>query len=160
MTPETCAAALRDLGDKGFRKAVSNGLRRGIRAARADAVATGSRIGILRGIFGTKPGGLRALVKTVRVARNGSVYTAGMQVKGVAAMVEEGGRIKPHTITPKNASVLAFKGGAGFARSVQHPGAAVPKRPFIGPALQRGTGRVVDEIDKGLAAAIAEAGLR
>ncbi|MCL5068057.1 MAG: hypothetical protein M1368_06870, partial [Thaumarchaeota archaeon] len=57
---------------------------------------------------------------------------------------------RPHTIEVKNARALHFqKGGQDvFAKSVQHPGIQAGKFSFIGPAIEEGIGKLVQDLLK------------
>ncbi|MCG9060252.1 phage virion morphogenesis protein [Laribacter hongkongensis] len=46
-----------------------------------------------------------------------------------AAIHHHGGKTRPHVIRARHAKALRF--GGRFARSVNHPGSAIPARPFL-----------------------------
>jgi phage gpG-like protein len=62
-----------------------------------------------------------------------------------APIHEFGGTIPARIIRPKNSSVLAWRGpdGMRFARFVRFPGATIPARPYLRPALAAMRERVV-----------------
>lgn len=69
----------------------------------------------------------------------------GVRRSSIAHLIEGG--TKPHTLTPKRASVLRFRDG--FAKSVDHPGTR--GQPFMEPALDSVDGSRGRELfDKGL----------
>lgn len=56
-----------------------------------------------------------------------------------ARIHEKGGATSPHTIYPKNKSVLVFRGADGnlvFAKKVNHPESNIPARPYLEPAVE------------------------
>ena len=57
---------------------------------------------------------------------------------------------KPHTIVPKNASVLAFPIGGSmvFATSVNHPGTKA--KPFMTPAIEKNRTYIMDQFNRAM----------
>ena len=79
------------------------------------------------------------VLKTIRARLSASQggFTGGVLVKGIAALIETGGRIERHTIHGK--PFLYFEAGGRLvrARSVKHPGAPVRRRPVVVSGLTR-----------------------
>ncbi len=48
-----------------------------------------------------------------------------------AAIHQFGGTTKPHVILPKNKKALAWPGGTGPVKKVNHPGSKIPARPML-----------------------------
>lgn len=69
------------------------------------------------------------LAKSITMASSSDTAEVGSNVV-YAAIHQFGGEIPPHTIAAKYAKALAWPGG-GFAKSVNHPGAKIPARPFL-----------------------------
>lgn len=75
-------------------------------------------------------------------------YTSGLRLRGFAALVEGGGKTKPHEIKTRS-RILAYTGRAGdkrFARSVKHPGSVIPRNPFVEEAAREAEPRFVQEM--------------
>lgn len=149
MTPAQVAARLRRAARE-IRKPAVKALRRGLTLWKGRAIDTLRSRGIGRAIWGTKRGGATMVVKRTRVKDSGGVITAGLHVRGLAALQEAGGRTKPHDITPKIAQRLVFEGRTGtvVARRVKHPGSIVPAIPFLRPTLDRTLPEIVTEMDR------------
>lgn len=94
------------------------------------------------------------LVKLSRVRREEGGLAATLSAKGMAGLVELGGRTQPHVIKPRSGGVLALKGGAvpagpgkrGFATAVRHPGGPVAAHPSLGPAAEGVAERIASEM--------------
>lgn len=99
--------------------------------------------GIGRSLWGPRPKSARAkkprLWTPSRPAWRGDKLVGVLVAYGLAAMIQTGDRTAAHEI-PRRATrgrgsgkVLAFDGGGGrvFARRVQHPGGAIPRRPYL-----------------------------
>ncbi|MDM4768625.1 phage virion morphogenesis protein [Solimonas sp. SE-A11] len=61
-----------------------------------------------------------------------------------AAIQNQGGTTRPHTIKPRNKKALAF--GGGIYGAVQHPGSTLPARPQMGLS-DRGREEIGDLLD-------------
>jgi len=89
-------------------------------------------------------GSIRA-TRAKNVGRAGRIYGSlqmGGQWIAYAAILEYGGRTRPHMIYPKKASVLHFitKGGEEvFTKRVRHPGSVIEPRAVLGRGMARGT---------------------
>lgn len=144
ITPKEGAERFRKLSKEIERETV-NGVRRAQRAWRVKAFTLFSQRGLGK-VFGEsavlgnerqRAKQAKVIVKRERVrALGGGVYVAGLLLRGFAALVEGGGRTKPHEIKAPEGSVLHFQGAEGdvFARSVKHPGGTVPRNPFVSDA--------------------------
>lgn len=165
------ADQLRRWDQRARRKAITLGARAGLRIAYRDATKRFASRGLGRRIWGrdvTGAGGIRkrsnlgAFVRLQRVKWIPRGLVSAIHLKGLAAMVEMGGRTKPHQI-PKRPTrdVLAFVSGGTtvFARKVQHPGAAVSRDPFARPALESNAGQIAAKIDERLQASLNREGV-
>ena len=116
-------------------------------AARAEAVSVASRralsdslmlvhrkisLNLTGAVLRVQTGRLRQSMQTF-VEGDGSRGVVGTNVE-YARIHEFGGTIPAHEIRPRHAKALFF--GGRFASSVKHPGATVPARPYMRPALQ------------------------
>lgn len=142
MTPEQARADLARLQGKGLDNVMANTIRRGARRMKKRAIADIGSRGIGRRIWGKKPKGLEKILSIGRVQREGPAsISITLTAKGIPALIEEGGKTAPHKIKafrrgPKGRRLLSFRkaGGEGAVAEVQHPGSAVAKDPWIGPA--------------------------
>ncbi len=182
-TPRGYAEALRKFGADIFRP-VANGARAGLRRAERQAEEIFKSRGIGRSIFGAaaarakaagivKKDGARGLinvqkVKVLRGTFGGGRLMGGLYAVGLAALQEEGGRIKPHKI-PKAASgdrkVLPLK-GRGFVTVygrgrfvISHPGGDLPRVPAMETAVRSNAGAIAAAIDSRIQKFIRERGL-
>lgn len=80
--------------------------------------------GIGKSIWGRhgKAKGLETFVREVRTKVVGTSIHAGIRLTGLAAMIEQGGKIKPHLIKIK---AHPIKNAFGFRGTIQHPGMVV-----------------------------------
>lgn len=128
--------------------------------ARRQAIQTFVSRGIGKGIFGQNNSGAYKLITLDPVTSTGGAVVAKLHVKGLAALQEKGGRIRPHTIKPKRAKVLAFADTKGFgfggdfvfAKKVRHPGARVAAYPAIEPAAVKALELLLQDAGPRLAA--------
>lgn len=105
-------------------------------------------------------------------------WSGSIQTMGFAALIESGGRTKPHQIKPirlggysrrrsvrarqiaEGARLLFPVGGRWVSpKLVTHPGSRVPRNPFMEEGGRRAEAVLEDELAKGLAQAIEKAGL-
>lgn len=118
-----------------------------------------------RSIFRRRRKGFAAppLAVSVRSRRGQSpeTYAFRLTVKGMAALIEKGGRTKAHRQVPKKAKVLRFEasGGAVFAKQVQHPGSKLPRNPVAERAVKRVAAKLPANLDRSLQRAVTQAGL-
>jgi len=153
-SPAQVAVTVRNF-DKLKGKAELNAFRRGLTFARGLLVNLYTTHGIGRSIFGKKKGGMRLLIKRVKVQDDGNRIKGGLEVRGIAALIELGGKTKAHEIRPK-ARWLAFAPTGGrigsifgqearelvFAKLVKHPGSRIPKTPQAERALRESVPRI------------------
>jgi hypothetical protein len=137
---EPIQAFLRDYY-KTLDRSLTNALRRGLtRIATATKNQIRTESGIGRTIWGKKPGNLTKQVYRMKITKRGDDLQSGIKLKGLPALVEAGGQIKPHEIKPKNRPFLAFRGEKGWVFTkdpVHHPGATVRAHGFGKAAAQR-----------------------
>lgn len=174
--------------EKQRQRAILNGARSGLRLARKDAMRRFAQHGIGRRIWGkeftgrggvTKRSNLPTFIKLERLRWFGGKLTSALKAKGIPALVEKGGRTKPHRILPIKSSVAiksmrrearhaalkltdeqvasglvgvlsAGKGKGFIARYVQHPGSRIAPRPSLYPALRAHERIIVEKIDERL----------
>lgn len=103
-----------------------------------EKVASDSGIG--RRIWGQDPSGLttQGLVKQGRLVLGSQYGTTTLLLRGIPALLERGGQIKPHTI--RN----------GFGRKgkrMQHPGMTLRAHGFGQAALDQGESRISADVD-------------
>jgi hypothetical protein len=146
------ASALERFGKEAPREQI-NAIRRGMTFARSLVIDRIRRTGVGRALWGRKAKGARLMVPRQRVTRSGNVIHGGLLLKGLAAMIETGGRTRSHVILPKNAGVLALKlsgGAVAFATKVVHPGSRIPAQPSAQEAMREAVPRIAQEIDRGM----------
>jgi len=167
------AAGIRKWETGQRRRAITLGARSGLRLAHRDAMKRFTSHGIGRAIWGrdvTSSGGARkgsnlpTFIKLEKTRWTARGLEGALKAKGLPALVERGGRTRPHTITSKSDGVIKFSlpslpGGFGFAPKVKHPGAVVPSRPFMRPALEGHVGLIARKIDERLAASVKASGI-
>lgn len=138
-----------------------NAMKRVLRRARTVAAGKIRSRGIGRALWGKGRSTATLSLKVERVKRSGTTLSGGLEAKGVAAMIDQGGMTKPHVIKPKNGTVLALKlpGGRAFARAVRHPGSRIPAQPFMKTAQAAVESDLPKELDVANVRAIARAGL-
>ena len=121
MTPQEAATALRALA-LDIPRAVDEA---GFKRLEAEASAA-------RGRIHSRTGRLARSVKVVRTAEGPALQAGGAQAPHAAA-VQYGATIRPHTIRPRSARVLAFvsAGELRFANQVRHPGARIAAQNYL-----------------------------
>lgn len=168
MTPGEAAAAFRNLADslrvkvysnsirKGTRKAASWGMKK-VRSTTFGGALYRNRNNPKKGISGTPP----LIVRAKRVTVSGDTYQTGIATSGVAALIETGGRLRAHEITPKRAKRLAFQieGRWTFPKVVHHPGAVVKRESFLDDAGRVAETEIQRALEEGIEKAVSEAGL-
>ena len=87
------------------------------------------------------------LLRSIGATAEGRGFGTSVRVEArapYAAIQEFGGTTPAREILPRRASVLAFQKGGKiiFARRVNHPGARIPARPFMRPALEASRERI------------------
>jgi hypothetical protein len=184
------ARRLRRMAGESERQIV-RGIRRGQTRFRTAIIEKFRATGVGRTIFGElnpelmkrknwktiANAGARAFVKRERVRKIGSVYSAGMVLRGLAALTEAGGKTRPHKIHALGAverkslaegrtpamgmRYLQFQVRGKWRRplSVNHPGSRMPKQPFAAAAARTAEPAFAVEMKKALAAAAEVAGV-
>lgn len=158
------AAVRLGLLDKEIDRAALNAARRTVTYWRS-LTMTGIRSkGVGRAIFEKKAQGLKVIIKRDRTRQEGDAFLGGLRLRGMAAMQEIGGKTAAHLIVAKRArgGLLGFLGPNGHVitpKSVHHPGSRIPAMPSAGPAQPLVEARAVQELEKGLLAAITKSGL-
>jgi hypothetical protein len=151
FTPEGFAEALERFGAS-LRPAVVRGLKRSAKIPRAIYMAKARQHGIVRTIFGKKPKGLGGLVKT-KVTDKGSVFVLSMELRGLAAMQESGGRTKQHQIGPgaKKLKLKVPSLGVVIRDSVLHRGSNIHVFPAANSAMATAAPKIQAAIEREVA---------
>lgn len=99
-----------------------------------------------------KSSNLGKFIRTKVAKRSNTGFTLTFEVKGLPAMVEEGGQTRPHEIAPKLAEFLVYRTKSGVLHvskgPVQHPGGPVAKDPYLGPEIDRRAPRIGDDLQR------------
>jgi len=140
----TFAEAARRLREwpKAIDKEVTLGVRRWSTAVRTAAVTRLMERGIGFSVWGLGKRGVthaRKYVKRLRVVKVGDIFKAGWTISGLPALVEVGGRTKPHRIARHDGKPLRIRVGGGrwvTVKQVQHPGSRINARPFLAPTAR------------------------
>ncbi|MFT4098624.1 MAG: HK97 gp10 family phage protein [Rhodoblastus sp.] len=87
--------------------------------------------------LGVKPGAYVASIKGGVASKDRRVVGYVRSGSPLAHLLEYGAQTPPHVIEASVKEAMAFAGPAGriFAAKVNHPGAAIPAYPAIGPAF-------------------------
>jgi len=106
---------------------------------------------------GRRTGSPTLSLKTIRAAlsRSERAWVGGIKIKGMAAIMEQGGSTAPHIIRPRTAAYLYFPspgGGLIRASSVRHPGSRIRRYPVI----ERAQKRTLPEVKKAMERAVAK----
>lgn len=106
---------------------------------------------------GKRTGSPTLSLKTIRavLSRTERAWVGGIKVKGMAAIMEQGGKTAPHIIRPRVSAYLYFpsrSGGLIKASSVRHPGSQIRRYPVI----QRAQKRTISEVRKSMETAISK----
>ncbi len=81
----------------------------------------------------------QSLFKAWRVGRATKTSIAVSNDRPYAAIHQFGGKTAAHTIVPKKGKALAWPGGPGPVKKVDHPGSKIPARPML-PIVGSGAG--------------------
>jgi hypothetical protein len=150
VTPLEMASKLRELaGEKGLKKVISNGMRRGLRVGKKVALKTLRGSGVGRALWIKRGSGVapvKVSYPNVRQSRN--TYTSALQEKGMAALIEKGGRTRPHR-----------EKRWGRPETMLHPGSIVPSNPHLEAAAAAAASAIPGEIETGFAQALQKLGL-
>jgi len=142
-----------------------NAIRRVLTSIRADAKTRIPADGLGRKIWGKKASGLNALLKRVAVRTSGDSFSGGLEVKGLAGLIEQGGRTTEHRISAWRGRVLARRAGPGAAFFVKgtggaqkaivtHPGGPVAKKTRALEAIEAARPQFVEQITRAVAEAL------
>lgn len=144
MTPEQMAAKLRELGGpKGLKRAITNGMKRGLGKGKAAGLKALRSSGVGRALWQKRGSGTAPLIITVgKVRQSGNDYTGSLQEKGMAAIIQKGGRTKRH------------KEQRAGERSWFHPGSRIPANPHLEQAAAVAGAAIPVEIEIGVGEAI------
>lgn len=147
MTPRESANAIGKIAP-GMEREVPNGIRRVLGFLRRLALTGYRSKGVGRAIWGeAKLTTLRPLVKRGRVVRVGSGWTAGLEVRGLAALMETGGKTLAHDIKSKGGKLW------------KHPGSRIPQNAAAVASLPAAEAQLLIEMDKAVTKAVIAAGL-
>jgi hypothetical protein len=131
---------------------IINALRRGLtRVATATKNEIRTRSGIGRSIWAKKASTLSKQVYRMKVTKRGEDLETGIKLKGIPALIEEGGRIAAHSIRPKSRPFLAFQASGRWIftrKPVQHPGSMVHRHGFAKAAMDREAPAIVEEMNR------------
>lgn len=97
-----------------------------------------------------------------RLSKTEGAFLVSIFVLGMAALIEEGGRTKAHTIKPVRGRLLRFETATGnvFTRGpVRHPGSQIPKNAIAKRAVERTFRSLPPEIDRELVELVKRSGL-
>jgi phage gpG-like protein len=101
------------------------------------------------GVLQIRSGALRESIRSALQRSSGGVDVS-LESDGVpyAAIQEYGGHTAAHEIVATKARALVFAGAGGtaFAKSVHHPGSAIPARSYLGSALAAMRDDIVEEL--------------
>jgi hypothetical protein len=122
-------------------------------AARAEAIKGFRATGIGRKLWGARGKGAGAALMVAykprpRWSKSQQKVVGGLETKGIPALIEHGGRTKPHAIRPKLAGALAGSLFHPVSGSINHPGSNVPKRPQLYPAMRKAAQRIAPYLDR------------
>lgn len=114
--------------------------------------------GIGRSIWGKKPRGLTRVVQEIRPEKTGDELISGVRLKGIPAMIEEGGRIQTHKIKATPKRPIASKARGFFSKGpVTHPGMSLAARHYGEHALTRETPSIVEDMNREIGIALEKA---
>jgi len=187
FTPMSYALAMDKLG-AAFLPAALEGVKRAEEVPRQVAVSLFISRGVGRAIFGRRSSGAYKIINVKSVIAQKRVVMA-LEVKGFAALQEQGGQTKAHTIRAEKVhyaalatkyagkrrgakfaaraarskrAVLAIRLGGGriiFRSEVRHPGSRIPRHPFGVKTFEKSAARINREIDAALQRALAKLGI-
>lgn len=127
-----------------------NAIRRGQNRLRTAVGEEFRSHGVGRAIFaeGFKKGALKTILAREKVKKIGEVFEVGLRIKGIAAIVETGGRTLPHGIGASG-KILSNPATGFFARGpVNHPGSRFASDDFAGRAVAKTAGQFKAEVAK------------
>ena len=161
FTPQQASKALSDY-EKQMRTAIVVPFRQSLKEGRKRIIESFKERGIGRGLWSGRgklgKGGkrMKPVVKTerVRFSRSNQGFVGGIRARGIAAIIERGGKLDAHEIKPNRKKFLRFQTPTGFAfaEKVHNPGSRIPKRPVIQKGLDKVSEVMRPRIDASLQA--------
>ena len=155
LTMEQASVAMRDFAKQviketlvPFRKALSAGRKEAIDGYRGTGVGRALWGKTTRQQSGVPPIILK-LSPPARFSRTHHGFIGGYAAKGMAALIETGGRTKRHLMRPVKGDFLVFDGRAGtvFWGGGTHPGGPVGRDPQLQKAMDKAAERMVPVLD-------------
>lgn len=140
------------------RKGVKRALRRLGTKVQRSMVEEFRRRGVGRQLFGRKAAGARKIIRRSRLRETVLDIIQPIKISGLAALQQEGGHTRGHTIVPKTRPLLAFRvqGRPIFTTKVNHPGSNMPAIPFADAAASKHrsdfSAEIAKEIERALSA--------
>ena len=206
VTLPQAIARLRAFDEDHFVKAATNAIRRAMSAGRSHAyeLVTKSKVGqqvarlgtVRRGLAKAQGGFTRSQLSAIKgnviplIVKRGKLelredlasgrrsWRGSLVTEGFAALIETGGKTKPHAIKPirlggysrkrsKRAQQLAQAGYLTFLvggrwvskKTVTHPGSKIPRNPFMEKGGARAESVMTQQLETGISDAIKKAGL-
>lgn len=165
--PAKWAAAVRRTQQQAKDKPFLDAVRRGLKPGREFALQElrGTRLG--QAIFGNRKKAAKGMVRQNLIGssarrRSETVFEGSLRAKGLAALIEKGGKTKPHKIKAWRGKFLVFKAtgrSGGFlglrkrsgliaVPAVNHPGAPVPREPFLRRSMERAAPKIRAEVSR------------
>jgi hypothetical protein len=163
--PAKWAAAVRRAEQRAKDKPYLGAIRRGLKPGKDFATQEFRSSPIGRSIFGgrKRAKGIRTqgLIATSVRRKSEAVFEGALRAKGLAGLVDSGGKTLPHAIKAAPGKRLVFQAtgrkffGIGRKRtgliavsSVKHPGGRVAKRPFLRRAMERAVPTINSEVSR------------
>lgn len=122
FTPAGFADALAKFGDS-IRPAIVRALKKVGEVPKRYAVEGFVSRGVGKGIFGRNARGAYSIIRVGAVETKGSTFVLALELRGFAALQEQGGHTKAHLIVPRRKKALRLKstnpggGGSVFTRA-------------------------------------------
>lgn len=155
FTPEGYADALRRWG-AGLRPSIARELRRQAPLLRDAYIERAKRRGIVRSIFGKRDKGLLGLIKT-RVKDEGSSFRLMLEIRGLPALQEAGGRTRAPrkgAIYPSTRKALKLmipsSRGVVIVASAKHRGARIARFPVVNQTFAHRAPQILAGLDKAI----------
>lgn len=142
VTPAEAAALLEKFTSDGVAKAQFNAIRSYSRFLVKKTIDGIRTKGVGRALWGAKRKGATLMVRTAPIRKVGTGWKTGVHLKGLAAMMELGGRTEKHPIKG-NLSFLGTHQWAGRTirtQEVNHPGSPIPATPTLEPTARANEG--------------------
>lgn len=151
LTAQLAAKALKDFA-RLTKKETLAGMRQELKLGRKKAVVGYHGSGLGRALWAKRrKGGPPLILKSnpARFSRSGDGFIGGFTARGMAGIIEAGGRTEEHLIKPKRARLLVFEGQSGlvFTKAVRHPGGPVRKNDALTDAMNDVAAALVPTLD-------------